>query len=159
MFKLNFTKWIEYNKTIKLASDKLFEEELDTILEEKLLPVINKKADEANRKLRFAYYLKNSIYDKPLFYYDLTENSTISGCRCELCKTSNQCKHIILGMRLEKSNYNDDLIEELFIKEEDRLNQVFYEQKRKQYLDKVNPLLDEFKEYDQLSLLSKVDLL
>ena len=137
--------------------EELFNEKLDDIIDENLIPIIKKNAKEKDRKLRFAYYLKNSIYQKPLFYYDLTENATISGCRCELCKTTNQCKHIIFGMMLDK-NYNDEDIENLFVLEEEKINERLYNEKRKQYLEKLNPLLDEFEEYDQLSLLSKVDL-
>lgn len=157
MFRINFNKWIEYNTFTKASAENLFNEKLNDIIEENLIPIIKKNAKEKDRKLRFAYYLKNSIYQKPLFYYDLTENATISGCRCELCKTTNQCKHIIFGMMLDK-NYNDEEIENLFTLEEEKINERLFNEKRKQYLDKLNPLLDEFEEYDQLSLLSKVDL-
>lgn len=157
MFKINFNKWIEHNSFTKASAQELFNEKLDDIIDENLIPIIKKNAKEKDRKLRFAYYLKNSIYQKPLFYYDLTENATISGCRCELCKTTNQCKHIIFGMMLDK-NYTDEDIENLFVLEEEKINERLYNEKRKQYLEKLNPLLDEFEEYDQLSLLSKVDL-
>ncbi len=157
MFKLNFTRWIDYNTIVKNRAISLYKSGLDEIIEEKLVPVIRKSANEKDRKLRFCYYLKDSIYNRPLFYYDYTENQTISSCRCDLCKTSNQCHHIIFGMMKEK-NYDEEMIENLFIQEEERINEKLLEEKRKEYLVKLNPLLDEFSEYDQLSLLNPVDI-
>ena len=157
MFKLNFTRWIDYNTIVKNRAITLYKSGLDEIIEEKPIPIIRKSANEKDRKLRFCYYLKESIYNKPLFYYDYTENQTISSCRCDLCKTSNQCHHIIFGMMKEK-NYDEEMIENLFIQEEERINEKLLEEKRKEYLVKLNPLLDEFSEYDQLSLLNPVDI-
>ena len=122
MFKLNFTRWIDYNTIVKNRAISLYKSGLDEIIEEKLVPVIRKSANEKDRKLRFCYYLKDSIYNRPLFYYDYTENQTISSCRCDLCKTSNQCHHIIFGMMKEK-NYDEEMIENLFIQEEERINE------------------------------------
>lgn len=157
MFKLNFSKWIDYNTIVKNRANALIKSGFNDIIEEKIVPIIKKSANEKDRKLRFCYYLVDSIYDRPLFYYDYTENQTVSSCRCELCKTSNQCHHIIVGMMKDK-NYSEEYIENLFIEEEDRINELVLAEKRKEYLVKLNPLLNEFSEYDQLTLLNPIDL-